>query len=166
MHLIMLIQNSSNHYKSNTNLVILIRQICNEIITQSCKYLNGSELISKISEGDLITPLRSLEEIRETCRRFKLVYKDYKDRSNGRWNIVHSALFEKLDRFIERCAELEHVIETAMNYNVLKEVTIGGTKGDKFTKDIKNIHNMFDETLKNFTNNVFKDKGAHLEGKD
>lgn len=37
MHLIMLIQNSSNHYKSNTNLVILIRQICNEIITQSCK---------------------------------------------------------------------------------------------------------------------------------
>lgn len=37
MHLIMLIQNSSNHYKSNTNLVILIRQICNEIINQSCK---------------------------------------------------------------------------------------------------------------------------------
>lgn len=37
MHLIMLIQNSSNYYKSNTNLVILIRQICNEIITQSCK---------------------------------------------------------------------------------------------------------------------------------
>lgn len=37
MHLIMLIQNSSNYYKSNTNLVILIRMICNEIITQSCK---------------------------------------------------------------------------------------------------------------------------------
>ena len=79
---------------------------------------------------------------------------------------MHSALFEKLDRFIERCADLEHVIETAMNYNVLKEVTIGGTKGDKFTKDIKNIYNMFDETLKTFTNNTFKDKGPELDGKD
>lgn len=94
------------------------------------------------------------------------MYKDYKDRSNGRWNIVHSALFEKLDRFIERCADLEHVIETAMNYNSLKEVTIGGTKGDKFTKDIKNIHVMFDETLKNFTNNVFKDKNETIDGQD
>jgi hypothetical protein len=94
------------------------------------------------------------------------VYKDYKDRSNGRWNIVHSALFEKLDRFIERCADLEHVIETAMNYNSLKEVTIGGTKGDKFSKDIKNIHVMFEETLKNFTNNVFKDKNETIDGQD
>lgn len=94
------------------------------------------------------------------------MYKDYKDRSNGRWNIVHSALFEKLDRFIERCADLEHVIETAMNYNSLKEVYIGGTKGDKFTKDIKNIHVMFDETLKNFTNNVFKDKNETIDGQD
>lgn len=79
---------------------------------------------------------------------------------------MHSALFEKLDRFIERCADLEHVIETAMNYNVLKEVTIGGTKGDKFTKDIKNIYAMFDETLKTFTNNTFKGKGPELDGKD
>lgn len=94
------------------------------------------------------------------------MYKDYKDRSNGRWNIVHSALFEKLDRFIERCADLEHVIETAMNYNSLKEVVIGGTKGDKFTRDIKNIHVMFDETLKNFTNNVFKDKNETIDGQD
>jgi len=94
-----------------------------------------------------------------------LVYKDYKERSNGRWNIVHSALFEKLDRYIERCADLEHVIETAMNYNSLKEVTIGGTKGEKFTKDIKTIHNMFDDALKAFTNNIFKDKGADLDGR-
>jgi hypothetical protein len=79
---------------------------------------------------------------------------------------VHSALFEKLDRFIERCADLEHVIDTAMNYTVLKEVTIGGTKGDKFTKDIKNIYSMFDETLKAFTNNVFKNKGPDYDDKD
>ena len=65
---------------------------------------------------------------------------------------MHSVLLEKLDSFIERCADLEHVIETAMNYNVLKEVTIGGIKGDKFTKDIKNIYAMFDETLKTFVN--------------
>lgn len=35
MHLIMLIQKTSMYYKSNTNLVTLIRLICNEIITQS-----------------------------------------------------------------------------------------------------------------------------------
>ena len=73
MHLIMLIQNYSNYYKSNTNLFIFIRQIYNEIITQRCKYFQGPDLIAKIVEFDLHTPLRSLEEIRETCRRFKLV---------------------------------------------------------------------------------------------
>lgn len=73
MHLIMLIQSHSMYYKSNTNLVILIRQICNEIITQSCRYLNGPELISKIIENDIHQAYRMLIEIRETSKHFKMV---------------------------------------------------------------------------------------------
>lgn len=64
---------------------------------------------------------------------------------------MHSALFLRLDQFIERCMELEHVIETNVNYNVLKDVIIGGTKGDKFTRDIRNILRMFDDTIRTFT---------------
>lgn len=79
---------------------------------------------------------------------------------------MHSALFEKLDRLIERCTDPELVIETSINYKVLKEVTIGGTKGDKINKDIKNILIMFDDMLKKFTNNVFKESGLAYDGKD
>ena len=53
-----------------------------------------------------------------------------------------------------------------MNYTVLKEVNIDGTKGVKFNKNIKNFYAMFDETLKAFTNNVFKNKGPEYDDKD
>lgn len=68
-----MIQDNSMYYKSNTNLVTLIRQICNEIITQSCKYLNGGDLISKIREGDIHNASKMLSEIRDTCIKFKKV---------------------------------------------------------------------------------------------
>lgn len=38
-----------------------------------------------------------------------------------------------------------------MHYNVLKDVIIGGTKGEKFTRDIKLIYKMFTETMRSFT---------------
>ena len=79
---------------------------------------------------------------------------------------MHSVLFDKLDRLNERCTDLEQVIETEMIYNVLQKVTIGCTKGDKFTKDIKNIHAMFDETVKTLTNETLKGKSPELNGMD
>lgn len=92
-----------------------------------------------------------LIEIRETCHYFKQIYDEYKNKVKNRWNIKHSALFLRLDQFIERCTELEKVIETNVNYNILKEVIIGGTKGEKFTRDISNILKMFEETMRKFT---------------
>jgi len=76
---------------------------------------------------------------------------------------MHSALFLRLDVFIERCMDLEHIIDTNMNYNVLKDVVIGGTKGDKFTRDIKNIMSMFDQTMKKFTSVDYDVMDVELE---
>lgn len=64
---------------------------------------------------------------------------------------MHSALFLRLESFIDRCQDLEHVIDTNLSYNVLREVIIGGTKGDKFTSDIKIIKEMFEKTKNEFT---------------
>ena len=64
---------------------------------------------------------------------------------------MHNALFLNLDDFINRCKELEQVINTNLNQQVLQNINIGGTKGDKFTKDIRFIMELFIETRKAFT---------------
>jgi len=128
--------------------------------------LNGADLISKIRENEIHDAHRMLIEIRETCKKFKKVYYEYKDKSEGRWNIMHSALFLRLESFIDRCMDLEHVIETNINYNVLKDVIIGGTKGDKFTSDIKIIMEMFEKTKNEFTAVTYDVMDVEVETKN
>jgi len=79
---------------------------------------------------------------------------------------MHSALFLRLESFIDRCMDLEHVIETIINYNVLKDVIIGGTKGDKFTSDIKIIMEMFEKTKNEFTAVTYDVMDVEVETKN
>ena len=48
MHSIMLIYENSNHHKSPSRIVLLIREICNAIITRASEYIPGENIISMI----------------------------------------------------------------------------------------------------------------------
>lgn len=64
---------------------------------------------------------------------------------------MHTALFLRLDKFIERTQELSNVIETLVNYKSMKDIIVGGTKGEKFTSDVQFIFNKFKVIMHNFT---------------
>jgi dynein heavy chain len=51
MHVILLIWNHSQYYNTPSRLVVLIREICNAIITQACKFING-EMIFGFIKGE------------------------------------------------------------------------------------------------------------------
>ena len=54
MHSIMLIYMHSNYYKTPSRIVLLIREICNAIITRASDYIPGEMVISYMQNKDEI----------------------------------------------------------------------------------------------------------------
>ena len=48
MHVILLIWNYSEHYNTPARLVVLIREICNAIITQACRFIDGKMIFNMV----------------------------------------------------------------------------------------------------------------------
>ena len=68
---------------------------------------------------------------------FKSFYFDYKsklshDSPERQWKVQNSAIFERLDMFLERCYDMLDVNQTWLQFSKLggeRGVEIGGTKG-------------------------------------
>ena len=54
MHLILMIWKNSKCYNTPGRLVVLVREICNALIKQSCDYVSGEEIFRLIDENYLI----------------------------------------------------------------------------------------------------------------
>lgn len=74
---------------------------------------------------------------------FKSYYFDYKSRTiseapENPWRFQNSALFTRLDAFMERCHDMQDLSQTALQFNKLDRVEIGGTKvGNQLFATIK-----------------------------
>ena len=51
MHIILLIWKNSKHYNTSPRLVVLMREICNSLITQATRYVSGELIFAKIGSG-------------------------------------------------------------------------------------------------------------------
>ena len=81
-------------------------------------------------------PQEAVDKLRLTLKvlgTFKSFYFDYKSRSMSEtptnpWKFQNSALFSRLDAFLERCHDVLDLSQTALQFNKLERVEIGGTK--------------------------------------
>ena len=69
----------------------------------------------------------------KVCGTFKSVYFDYKSRANNEvphnpWRIQNTALFPRLDAFLERCHDLLDLCKTVVQFQRLERIEIGGNK--------------------------------------
>ena len=65
------------------------------------------------------------------CGKLKSVYFDYKSRANTEvpqnpWRIQNTALFPRLDSFLERCHDLLDLCKTVVQFQKLERIEIGG----------------------------------------
>lgn len=151
-HSILLVWKCSRFYNTPTRLVVLIRQICNEIIRKALSYLNGRILFDLINQNDLEQAKSMLLLSLQVCAHFKSVYFDYKAKSvievpNNPWRIQNNALFIRLDAFLERCHDVLELTQTIDQFNKLEQMEIGGTKGKTLTTSVHQIYSDFQETL-------------------
>jgi len=89
------------------------------------------------------------------CGLFKAVYFDYKTRvatecPNNPWRIQNTALFPRLDAFLERLHDLLELCRTVVQFGRLERVEVGGNKGRTLSASIYQIYADFSKTLDAF----------------
>ncbi|GMI19977.1 hypothetical protein TeGR_g12526 [Tetraparma gracilis] len=52
LHIILLIWKNSKHYNTPARLVVLMREICNSLINQACKYVSGEQIFALIESEE------------------------------------------------------------------------------------------------------------------
>lgn len=151
IHTLMLIWKHSKHYNTAARLVVLMREISNDLIMQACKFVEGNAIFES-------PPQDAVEKLRTTlrvCGSFKSYYFEYKARTQSEceenpWRFQNSALFARLDAFLERCHDLLDLCQTMLQFSKLEKVEIGGTKGKPLTASVRQIYSDFQAAVGKF----------------
>lgn len=150
MHTIKLIWDNSQFYNTPARLVVLIREICNAVISQACRYLSGKEIFTMIQNEETGIACDKLGTILDVCTKFKDSYFNYKNQAKNTWKITTNALFVRLDAFMERCQDIQHLTTTIVQFSKLSKIEIGGTKGKTLTSSVKQIYAEFQQAVEEF----------------
>eukprot|EP00741_Cyanophora_paradoxa_P005992 tig00000955_g5810.t1 len=153
MHQIMLVWKHSQYYNTSGRLVVLMREICNDIIEQARSFVNGHEIF-KIEPQDAVDRLKMTIKV---LTAFKQTYLEYKQRvaqecPSNPWRVQNSALFSRLDSFMERCHDILDVAQTVVHFNKLERIEIGGTKGRTLSASVRQIYSDFQQAFAQFQN--------------
>ena len=151
VHLIMLIWKHSKFYNTPARLVVLMREICNDLIGQARSFVCSEELFT-IEAQEAVDRLMITLKV---CGTFKSVYFDYKSRANNEvpqnpWRIQNTALFPRLDAFLERCHDLLDLCKTVVQFQRLERIEIGGNKGRTLSASVGQIYTDFTNVLDAF----------------
>eukprot|EP01059_Diplonema_ambulator_P035162 TRINITY_DN8181_c0_g2_i3.p1 TRINITY_DN8181_c0_g2~~TRINITY_DN8181_c0_g2_i3.p1 ORF type:complete len:4166 (+),score=1836.14 TRINITY_DN8181_c0_g2_i3:116-12613(+) len=152
-HYIYTLWTHSRHYNTPTRLVILIREVCNDLINSAKANVNIEDLFQCEPEE----AVKRLSGTLAVCSHFKTWYFHYKNKAGKdaigdgdsgehkvkSWKFQNTTLFSRLDSFLERCHDLLDVLETAMLFNRLEKVEIGGTHGAELSNNVVQIYKEF-----------------------
>jgi dynein heavy chain len=139
MHTILLIWTYSSYYNTPARLLVLIREICNAIITQCRKSVDGDMIFELIKNDNPGEAHAKLALALDTCAQFKDAYFEYKGKSQNAWKITSNALFVRLDSFQERCQDIMQLTSTIQQFIKLDKIEIGNTKGKTMSASIRTI---------------------------
>ena len=139
MHTILLIWTYSSYYNTPARLLVLIREICNAIITQCRKSVDGEMIFELIKNDNPGEAHAKLALALDTCAQFKDAYFEYKGKSQNAWKITSNALFVRLDSFQERCQDIMQLTSTIQQFIKLDKIEIGNTKGKTMSASIRTI---------------------------
>ena len=156
MHTLLLVWKHSGYYNTAPRLVVLIREVCNDLIMQACKFLEGNTLFES-------APQEAVDKLRTTLKvlgSFKSFYFDYKARSAAEceanpWRFQNGALFSRLDAFLERCHDIQDLSQTMLQFGKLERVEVGGTKGKALTASVRAIFSDFQAAAAKFQGTAY-----------
>ncbi|CCD13391.1 unnamed protein product [Trypanosoma congolense IL3000] len=143
-HYLYLLWTQSGYYNTSTRLVVLLRQMCNDLIAMAIEHVSVEEFAKGFEKKDAIA---RLAETLSICGQFKATYFHYKSLVASvakPWNFQNSAFFSRLDVFLERCHDLMDIMETAVLFDKMENIKVGGTKSILHTREAEEIKAEFD----------------------
>ena len=156
LHYVYLLWEHSKHYNTANRIVVFIKEFCNDIITNARSFLSINELF-QIDADEAILRLKSCLHI---CTHFKNMYfaqkaKVAKESTVGPWRFHNSALFARLDAFLERVHDLLDIFDNFVVFQRLSpdsgKVIIGGNAGAESSQVAYGIYYSFVEAHRNFS---------------
>jgi dynein heavy chain len=152
IHMILLVWKSSAYYNTASRLVIMMREICNTLIGQATRYLNGDAIFELIEAGETQTAVKMLQTVLRIFGKFKSIYFEYKikagvDCPDNPWSVQNNAVFIRLDTFLERCHDILDFSQTILMFSKLAKIEIGGTKGKILTTSISQVYLDFNQAV-------------------
>ena len=155
MHLLLLVWKNSRFYNTPARLVVMMREICNSLISKATGYINGKTVFEMIENEEANRAVSMLKTTLRVCGNFKSAYFDYKAKANSEcptnpWRIQNNALFVRLDAFLERCHDTLDLTETIVQFIKLGKLEVGGTKGKTLSTSVGQIYSDFEKAVDGF----------------
>ncbi|RYY38441.1 hypothetical protein EON62_00435 [archaeon] len=155
MHILLLIWKNSKFYNTPSRLVVIVREICNAVINQALKFVSGKVIFDLIAEEQASAAVAKLKTTLRVCGELKRIYFNYKATANAecphnQWRIQNTALFLRLDAFLERCHDVLEMTQIIVQFSKLERIVIGGTKGKLLTATLEHIFADFKTSVSAF----------------
>ena len=157
LHTLLLVWKNSKYYNTPARFVVLMREVCNSLIEQACRYVSGEQIFTLIENDEANVALDQLRTTLKGCGLFKTIYFEYKATTakecpENPWRIQNNALFMRLDSFLERCHDILDLTQTIVQFTKLAKIEIGSTKGKTLTTTMQQIHEDFQNAVNAFKN--------------
>lgn len=145
MRCLLRIWKQSKYYNSIGRLVVFMRMLCNSTIRKSYQFFSGKQVFDCIDNNDTKKSAAMMQLIIKSCATLKNVFLEHKavtlvECPDNAWNCPNSALFMRLDGFLERCHDILEFSQTFCQFNKLQKIEIGGTKGKTLTNSAQQVH--------------------------
>ncbi|KAL8434815.1 hypothetical protein ACSSS7_002952 [Eimeria intestinalis] len=136
---ILLIWQYSRFYNKPSRLVVLVRQLCNAIITQVMRYVSGQDVFKLLQQDE---PKEALDKLSFALERAEAEGKP--------WALKPEVIFLRLDTYRERNVALSSVTTTAQQFSKLEKIEICGSKGSQLSASIQNLQEDFRKLMESF----------------
>ncbi len=150
-HLMMLVWRHSPYYNTPARLVLLMKEVCNDVIMQACKACDSATLFEGV-------PTESADKLKvalRVCASLRTAYDEAAARSaelcpSNPWKVPTQAIFARFSAFQERCSDLVDLFTTVAQFGRLERVEVGGTKGRMLTASVRAVHADFTSAVARF----------------
>jgi dynein heavy chain len=147
-HIIKKIWNDNKYYAKPERLIVLIRKMCNAIIYRAQEHIHANIFNKIINEPD--QAIITLEQTRDTIKKFTDAYFQYKDNDESGWKITRNVIFYRLDTFNDRIGDILNIAKSFNEFSKMSFKTMGGIKGEALIQTLQDIFNECQAAVKEF----------------
>ncbi|XP_077979817.1 dynein beta chain, ciliary-like [Glandiceps talaboti] len=160
MHVVCLIWAHSQYYNTPARIIVLLQEICNQLIELTRVFLEPAEIFKGEAEESLEktrTAINVLRVFRDTYDEHRAKLKTYFKNGNEprEWEFASPMVFARMDKFMERLEILQQLFETTIEFLKLEKTEMGGMKGRMLSAQVVQIFEEFQEYVKVFSEKTY-----------